>query len=239
MIQSRARTQRRTHDQANFHHSDSKNNNNMRGSRVLGITTLEASLSDECSLLIAETRGNRNASKRTFMDIAVDFGRRFDGRQDVARYTKVLEQQIVPLTGAQIHEHGATGIGNIGDMVATVGRTTSEIPDEPRIHGARQTRAVLKGLRDGGHVLAQPSQLESAEISRNGQSAALLQCIGSTELLAHGIDNLAGARIQPNNRLETLTVKKSFWFSFKWKMSHCAKACPLLGPRQQSFRVGW
>jgi hypothetical protein len=86
-----------------------------------------------------------------------------------------LSSNVVPLARAQIHEHGATRIGDIGDVHATVGGTAGEIPNEPRVDSAGETGAVLHGLRNSGNVLAQPAQLETAEVGGNGQTAALLK----------------------------------------------------------------
>jgi hypothetical protein len=180
--------------------------------RILCIASLEASLTNQCRLLIAKTGGDRNAGKRTIVNFAIDLGRRLDRWKDGARHTKVLEENVVPLAGAQIHEHGATRIGNIGDMHATVGGTTGEIPNEPRIDSAGETGAVLHGLRNSGNVLAQPAQLETAEVGGNGQTTTLLKHIGTAELLGHGVDNVASARIEPNNGLESNRTNNKFSF---------------------------
>ena len=61
----------------------------------------------------------------------------------------------VPLHGVQVHQHGAGGVGHVGDVHAAVG-TAGQVPDDPGVHGAEEDVAASARSR-------RPSTLSSSQ----------------------------------------------------------------------------
>ena len=56
----------------------------------------------------------------------------------MARGTPMRGQQlVVPVEGRQVHQHGAAGVGDVGDVPA------GQVPDQPGVDGAEQQLAAL------------------------------------------------------------------------------------------------
>ena len=63
-----------------------------------------------------------------------------DLRQACARHAEDLEQPVVPVAGAQIHEQRAAGVGDVGDVAAMAG----ELEQQPAIYRAESKLAALR-----------------------------------------------------------------------------------------------
>ena len=55
---------------------------------------------------------------------------------------------LVPLQGVQVHQHGAGGVGDVGDVHAAVD-AAGEVPDDPGVHGAEEDVAAPRRARAG------------------------------------------------------------------------------------------
>ena len=66
-------------------------------------------------------------------------GGRPDLRQHPARDAEDLQQLVVPVEGLQVHQHGAAGVGHVGDVHAPVD-AAGQVPDQPASRCCRRPR---------------------------------------------------------------------------------------------------
>ena len=93
--------------------------------------------------------------------------------QHLARDRQDLEQLIVPIKRAQVHQHRAAGVGGIGDVHAPTG-AAGQVPDQPGVDRAKERVAGLGGLPVGGRALLQiRCQCAQAVLSRRCRDAPL------------------------------------------------------------------
>ena len=78
---------------------------------------------------------------------------------------------VVPFQRLNVHEHGATGVGDVGDVHLAPG----EVPHQPRVDRAKEQPALSCGRRHLGPVIQQPAQLQGGEVRRDGEAAQVLQ----------------------------------------------------------------
>ena len=108
---------------------------------------------------------------------------------------KAREHVRVPIAGGQIHQHGAAGIGHIGDRGPPVKFHVSQAID-----GAEQ-RVTGFGLRAGvGHVVQQPAQFEAGEIAGERQAGLGAEAVLTAVAREVG-DERIHARILPDQRV--------------------------------------
>ena len=126
--------------------------------------------------------------------------------QGAAGDAQLLEQGVVPAQLVDVEQHGAGGVGVVGDVLPR------QPPDEPRLHRAEQQLPPFRPLPGAGDVIQDPADLGAGEIgvdeqSRGGDDALLqslpLQLLAQlrrpTALPDDGvIHRLAGGLI-PNN----------------------------------------
>ena len=90
--------------------------------------------------------------------------RRPDLRQHRQRDAHVLGDARVPGQGVQVHQHGAGGVGRVGDVQAAVD-AAGHVPDHPGVHVAEHQVAGL-GLLPGALDVVEDPARPSARRSR-------------------------------------------------------------------------
>ena len=145
---------------------------------VFGFAGGEAGLSEQGGLLVAggSAHGHARQSFQTgdaglhrAVDHAVGHGRGEHGGGDAENAAELL----VPAEAVDVEEHGAAGVGVVGDVDA------GETPDEPAFHRAEEDLAPLGAAADAGDVVQDPADLAAGEIGVDQQAGggadALLQ----------------------------------------------------------------
>ncbi len=158
---------------------------------ALRLARRKARLTEERRLLIAERRGDGNAAERV-VGLAVNLRRGLDHRQHGTRDSDRIEQRVVPVERLEIHQHGSTGVGDVGDV------TPGEVPDEPAVHRPEEKVALLGSPAQSRSAVQQPAHLRSGEIGCEGQSAPVAEpvlAVLTAELPAEGVR----ARVLPHN----------------------------------------
>ena len=104
---------------------------------------------------------------------------------------------VVPLHGVQVHQHGAGGVGDVGDVLAAVD-TAGQVPDDPGVHGAEEDVAGLGALAQALDVVEQPAGLGTGEVGGQRQARLAAEAVladVAAELLAEGV----GAGVLPDD----------------------------------------
>ncbi len=94
---------------------------------VLGFAGFEAGLANQRCLLIAQNSGNRDSLRGADFHCPVSFAARADAWQHRFRNAECIQQLLVPGKRVEIHELGAAGIGDVGDVKSAV-RAAGEVP---------------------------------------------------------------------------------------------------------------
>ncbi len=152
-------------------------------------------------MLVAEVAGERHlAAERTVGErVAVDLRRRLDRREHRARYVEQREQLVVPVEGLEVHQHGAAGVGDVGDVLAAVG-SAGQPPQQPAVGVAEQRVSRFGVSAYAVDVLEDPLDLAAGEVRCGRQSRLVADQIA----LAAGIErrgDLVGASVLPDDRV--------------------------------------
>ena len=179
---------------------------------VLHLPGQEAALAEQGTLLVPRRAGDGDLSAvKLKVCCAVDTAGGLDLRQDAFRHVQQLQQLLVPAELMDIVEHGAAGVGLVGDM----DRAAGELPDQPGVDGAEEQLAFFRPLPGPGGVVQQPFDLGAGEIGvghkaglfADGVAVAFgLQLVddggGAAALPDDGVgDGLAGGLIPDNGGL--------------------------------------
>ena len=134
--------------------------------RGLGLALGEAGLAEQRGLLVAERGGDRHAVEDAALGVCRR-PRRRSGSPAARRPGRPSTGRIfvVPLQGVQVHQHGARGVGDVGDVHAAVD-AAGEVPDDPGVHGAEEDVAALGALAQALDVVEQPADLRAGEVAR-------------------------------------------------------------------------
>ncbi len=114
--------------------------------------------------------------------------------QDGCRHAEELQQVRVPFICADIVEHGARGVGGVGDVARAVG----QLPDEEGVDGAEGELALFGALPGARHIVENPSELGGREIGVEHE-AGLLGDTRLFPLLLQLVAELGGAAILPDD----------------------------------------
>lgn len=106
-----------------------------RAVRVLGFTLGETLVADERGLLVTDHARDGNPVERSAFDVAVDFRRGDDAREDGRLEAKEAKERVVPLEGFDGHEECTRGVGDIDGMDAAVGCTCEVLRGHQRERG--------------------------------------------------------------------------------------------------------
>src|SRR6267378_171611 len=136
---------------------------------VLGFALLKASLSHQGGLLVAQDPGNRHSLHGAEEGGCMDLAAGADARQHGFGDAKDLEQFRVPGECLQIHELGAAGVGNIGDVNAAFW-TTGQSPHEKTVKVAEERITRLSLLADSGNVFQEPADFQTTEVRGQRQT---------------------------------------------------------------------
>ena len=124
---------------------------------VLGLADLEAGLAERGRLLVAEDAGDRHAAEHAALaDVAVHLGGGPDLRQHRQRDAHLLGDVRVPGQRVEVHQHGARGVGRVGDVQAAVG-AAGHVPDQPGVDVAEHQVARLGLLPGALDVVEDPA----------------------------------------------------------------------------------
>ena len=149
---------------------------------VLGITRMETGLAEEGRLLVARRAAHRHAGERlqagdarlhraVHLRIADAPGQHAHGDAQHAA------QLRVPTELVDIEQHGAAGVGIVGDVGA------GQLPDKPRLHRAEQQLALLRLLPCAGNVVQYPTDLGGGEIGVDQKAGGGLDAFAETTAL--------------------------------------------------------
>ena len=140
---------------------------------VLGFAGGKAGLTHQGRLLVAQGPAHRHPGTQGTVRRGVTPGLGIaggnDARQGLAGDVQHAQDIVRPLQIAQAHEHGAAGVGHVGD-IGPPGRTAGELPDEPSLHGAHERAALFQGPAGPGHPVQQPGHLGAAEVGGHRQA---------------------------------------------------------------------
>ena len=175
---------------------------------VLGHAFLEAELAEQGRLLVTGDAGDGDAGAAATGGVAIDLGGGFDLWQHGGGDAQLVQHPLVPLQIADVVEHGARGVGRVGDVHFAVGH----LPHQPGVYGAEQQLAVHRLLAGPFHVVQDPLHLGAGEVGVQHQAGifahVLFQAAG-LELFTDGrgaaalpddgvVDGLAGGFLPDN-----------------------------------------
>src|SRR5690606_32393199 len=110
-----------------------------------------------------------------------------------------VDDLVVPVERFQVHQHGAAGVGHVGDVLAAVG-AAGEVPDDPGVDVAEDGVAALGCFAHAVNVLQDPFHLRAGEVGRQRQTN-----LGAEAILAavarERVDDTVGPRVLPDNRV--------------------------------------
>src|SRR5439155_8693799 len=175
---------------------------------VLGLAGGEADLPDGGGLLVAEVTGERyRAAERPAAQcraVTVRVRRRADRRQHGARDVEEGQQLVVPVQGFQVHQHGAAGVGDVGDVLAAVD-AAGEVPQQPGV-GVAEDRLTAFGV--GAYpvdVLQDPLDLPGREVRRRRQPGPAADHLAPAVAVQGGGDAV-GTGVLPDDRVVVRTA---------------------------------
>ena len=170
---------------------------------VLGLAGVQAHLSDHRRLLIAEDAGQRHlpADRSVVAGDAVGrrVRRRRDVRQHLPRNVEERQQFVVPVQRLQVHQHGAAGVGDVGD-VHPAARPAGQIPQHPGVGGAEDRVAVLGVAAHPVDVLQDPLHLAAGEVGGRRQPGLAPDHVAAAVTVQRRGDAV-GAGVLPHDRV--------------------------------------
>ena len=86
-------------------------------------------------------------------------------RQQRARHVEEREQLVVPVERREVHQRGARGVADVGDV-----HSACQVPDQPAVDGAEGQFATLGPHASAGHMVEQPLDLGGGEVRVEHQS---------------------------------------------------------------------
>src|SRR5262245_61654542 len=142
--------------------------------RVFSVTRLEARLSDERGLLIAEDARDGHRRQGLVPCNPVELAAGADNWQHRQGDVEQLQQLVIPLQCAQVHQLRAAGVGHVGHVYAAVG-TTRQVPHEEAVDRAEENVACAGALADARHLIQDPTDLEGAEVARGRKTGTFAE----------------------------------------------------------------
>ena len=121
--------------------------------------------------------------------------------QEFAGDAEKIQHVLVPLRPAQVHEQGAGGVGHIGRVNVSAGKSIEKIG----VHGAEAEFASPCALSGSGDFAQDPRDLGATEIRIEHQSSALSN--GVLESLVDETGALfRGTAVLPDDRVVNRTA---------------------------------
>ena len=150
---------------------------------VFHIAGLKAALPEQRGLLVACNTGHRHVHALN-VGVAVHLAGVLHAGQDAAGDVQRLEQGVVPVQRADVVQHGAAGVGAVGDVHLAAG----QLPDQPSVHRAEQKLPGLGLFPRTGDVFQDPLDLGGGEIGvrhKAGVFPDVVRHAGGPEQLVH------------------------------------------------------
>ena len=168
---------------------------------VLGLAGGEADLPDRRRLLVTQVAGERHAAHRRagHLAVPVGVGRRADLGEHAARDAEELQQFVVPVEGLEVHQHGAAGVGHVGDVRPAVD-PAGEVPDQPGVGVSEDRVAALCRRAHAVHVVEDPLDLAAGEVGGRWQARLATDHLAVALPLQRAGDPV-GARVLPDDRV--------------------------------------
>ena len=153
----------------------------------------EAALAEEGGLLIPGDPGDGHPHPLE-VGIAVDSAGVPHLRKDGAGDVQGLKEGLIPAQAADVIEHGAGGVGVVGDVDGAAG----ELPEQPGVHRAEE-EAALVGQGPGPlHMVQEPLDLGGREVGVGDQSGGPPDVLPQA-LLQQGVHHGGGAAALPDD----------------------------------------
>ena len=121
---------------------------------------------------------------------------RHDLGQHRGRHAQSAAELLVPAPAADVHEHRARGVADVGDVPSAA----RQLPDEPGVDRAGGEMARGRLLPRPGNVVEQPSQLRARKV-RVEQKPGLAADRALEAGPAHPLHQARGAAILPDDRV--------------------------------------
>ncbi len=152
---------------------------------VFGLPGLKAGLAKEGGLLVPGTATDRHLHP---LDVggSIDLAASPHLREHLHRDVQSVADAFIPAQLPDVIEHGAAGVGVIGDMDGAAGK----FPDEPGIHRPEEQLPLPGPLPGAGDCIQNPFQLGGGKIGVHQKAGVLLDVGGKLfirqQLLADG-----------------------------------------------------
>ena len=138
---------------------------------IFSVARVKAGLAHQCGLLVTESAAKRyaGAQRTVFQRRSPGFAVTGwnDAGQNLTGYPQYLKNFFIPIQGMQIHQHGAAGIGYIGDMGPFSG-SAGKPPDDPGFHGPEQGLTFIGRSAGPVIVVQNPFDFRTGKIGGNG-----------------------------------------------------------------------
>ena len=145
---------------------------------VLRHAGAEAALAEKGGLLVPHGGADGDARQVAIAGMAgedaVDLAVGDQAGQHLFGDIQGFQDLPVPAELLRVQQHGAGGVGQVGD----VGFAPGELPDEPALHGAEKDLPLLRSPAQGGIPVQEPFQLGAGKIGVDDEARLLLD-IGS------------------------------------------------------------
>ena len=116
-------------------------------------------------MLVAKHAADRGSRQRQAVSHrAVRLGGADDRRKRVHRHLEFLAHLRGPLERRQVHERVPRRVRDVRDEYSSVGRTSGEVVQQPRVDGSEAESLFLRRLGNLGNVFDEPSHFESREV---------------------------------------------------------------------------
>ncbi len=112
---------------------------------------------------------------------------------------KASSNVLSQLSVVQIHELGAAGICDVGDVKSAVD-TACQMPGQKRINVAKNHVAGFSELPNAGHMFEQPADFQAAEVSAERQSSLGAKAVRAA-VAGKLCDVVVDTCVLPNNRV--------------------------------------
>ncbi len=159
---------------------------------------LETRLPDGRGLLVARDAADRDGTAK---EIRAGFAKIGGAILDLGQHghgdAQLVADGLGPMAFADVVEHGARGVGGVGDM----NLAARQVPDDPCVDGAKGQFARLGPRANTVHVIENPSQFCAAEIGVEQQTRA----VGHHLFKPFGLEPLADlgrAAVLPDDGVE-------------------------------------
>ena len=106
----------------------------------------------------------------------------------------------VPGQRVQVHQHGARGVGRLGEVQPALG-AAGHVPDQPGVHVAEGQVTGLGALAGALDVVQNPAHLGAGEVGRQRQTHLGLVAFGATPERAELLADRVGAGVLPDDRV--------------------------------------